>query len=87
MNWGMMHPRPGGVHMGGYPVGMIRMRAPFPRSMDPRQIEFERMHQQRLQMMRGNRPPPPHHMPRPPYMEVCHTFSQRLTIQNLRLFL
>lgn len=81
--WGMMPPR----HPGGYPQpppgapgapgGMMRMRAPFPRSMDPRQIEFERMHHQRLQMMHGagHRPPPPqsHHMHRAPaFMEVSN---------------
>ena len=78
MSWGMMPPRgPGGVPLPpGYqppPGGMMRMRSPYPRSMDPRQIEFEMQQQQRIRMLQagGGRPPPAHPMTRPPYMEVC----------------
>lgn len=70
--WGMIQTR----HMapGVYPPHSMRMRAPYPRSMDPRQIEFERIHQQRMQLMHGARPP--HHMQRPPYMEVGYDVIQ-----------
>lgn len=69
-----------GGHMMAHPgySGMMhpRIRGPMynpSRPMDPRQMEMERLHQHRMQMMHGGPPRPGMHpMHRPMYPEVCH---------------
>ena len=71
MQWGGGHMMP---RYPNYPPGMMapRMRGMYgqARPMDPRQIEMERQHRQRMQMMHGGGLRPGMHSMQRPYPEV-----------------